>query len=407
MPAGGFIPQTSGNVAAFYNQPTQPSGVNIGDLWFDNVNIQFKQWDGTNWQLLYFPTGATQKNAIINGNMDVWQRGTGTTTVIDTTILADRWKNFLSLSGGGITSVAQSTDVPTLAQSGTLSNYSLSIQVTTAQTTINSADYYILAQGIEGYNWRLLTQRWFTISFWVKAFKPGIYYITLRNASHTFSLNTDFTINKSGEWEKKMINIPPSPSTGAWDYTNGVGIWMYFLLACGSSFHTSVKNRWVAGSLAGASDISNGLDSTSNYFRFSQVQVEPGIVATPFEERLFADELLRCQRYTWATGWDSTVGANWVLGSGRQNTSSLSNIVIHLPTTMRTTPVLIATGSDFGCDDGVAGGVMNAISMNSANTGIDKVWINCGHASFVGTPGNGSIMYTQNAGVRLILHAEF
>jgi len=404
----GFIPQTSGNVAAFYNQPGQPSGVNIGDLWYDNINSQFKEWNGNTWQVIYLPPGMTQKNAIINGNMDVWQRATAqTATAFNTCNTADRYKNFMVLGSGGAVTMGQSTDVPTIAQSGTFSSYSLNCQVSVAQSSIASGDYFIVAQLIEGFNFRPLAQRYFTISFWVKAFKPGIYGITLRATNNIYSYIVEYSINSSATWEKKVIVISPSPASGAWNYTNGTGLSIYWTMAMGSAFWATTTNQWLAGSLASTSNHVNGLDSTSNYFRLSQIQVEPGIVATPFEERIFADELLRCQRYCWAVGWDSSVGANWVIATGRETSAGGGAVLIQLPTTMRTTPTNTpaVTASNFQGDDGIAFGVIGTLSYALSNSGLDRVWFNTAHAYAAGT-GNSCIIYTTNNSSRLILDAE-
>ena len=57
------------------------------------------------------------------------------------------------------------------------------------------------------------------------------------------------------------------------------------------------NNTWVtAGGAYGTSNQVNWLDSTSNTFYITGIQLELGS-ATPFEHRTYADELIRCERY--------------------------------------------------------------------------------------------------------------
>jgi hypothetical protein len=67
-------------------------------------------------------------------------------------------------------------------------------------------------------------------------------------------------------------------------------------LASGSAFNTT-PDSWQTGNFLGTSNQVNACDSTSNDFLITGVQLEEGDVATPFENRTFADELRLCQRY--------------------------------------------------------------------------------------------------------------
>ena len=58
-----------------------------------------------------------------------------------------------------------------------------------------------------------------------------------------------------------------------------------------------VSFRTFANANYGAGQTVNILDSTSNEWLITGVQLEVGTEATPFEHRSFGDELARCQRY--------------------------------------------------------------------------------------------------------------
>ena len=85
------------------------------------------------------------KNVIINGNFDVWQRGTTFTAAITGTYGPDRflWQQ----TGVGVVDLLQSTSVPDNA-----SDFSYQVDVTTIDATIAATDFYIVPYRVEGYD---------------------------------------------------------------------------------------------------------------------------------------------------------------------------------------------------------------------------------------------------------------
>jgi hypothetical protein len=192
------------------------------------------------------------------------------------------------------------TDVPTVEESGTNSTYSLKIAVTTADTSIGSNQQYSLRQIVEGYNARSFGfgkpgTRYVTLSFWHKFSKTGVYCVSFRNCDYSRSYVAEFTQSSANTWEKAVITIPVD-TTGTWLYDNGIGIIVTFALAAGTNFITT-PNTWQSGVYLATSNQVNGLDSTSNTFLFSQIQLEEGEIATKFEERPYSVEFALCQRY--------------------------------------------------------------------------------------------------------------
>lgn len=239
------------------------------------------------------PTGSV-KNAIINGGMDVWQRGTTFTGIAALAYSADRWK--YDKSSAAVHDILRSTDVPTVAQAGRLFNYSLHLDCTTIDASIAAGDYVILSQHIEGYNFLPIAQRALTLSFWVKATKTGIYCVSFRNSARDRSYVAEYTINTTDTWEFKTISVTASPTAGTWDYTTGIGLEVCFTLVLGSTFHTTA-GAWQTGNFGGTSNQVNAADNAANNFRIVGVQLEPGIVASDFEQRMYQDEFALCQRY--------------------------------------------------------------------------------------------------------------
>jgi hypothetical protein len=170
------------------------------------------------------------------------------------------------------------------------------VDCTTLASSIGSSERIGILQIIEGYNWLPLAQKEITLSFWVKATKTGIYCVSLQNSASNRTIVKEYTISSSNTWEYKTITFPASPSAGTWDYTNGAGLQVIFVLAAGSTFQ-GAADSWSSSNLISTSNQVNGVDSVANDFRLCGAQLEAGSVATPFEHRSFQEELKLCERY--------------------------------------------------------------------------------------------------------------
>lgn len=256
--------------------------------------------------------GPVMPNPIINGNMEIWQRGTAFNTLSATTRLADRWT--WTHTGAGVVSVARSVTVPTVAEAGVLFNYSLAVTVNTADVALAASDVYGVTTTIEGYNWRHFAQRDFTISFWVRSSKTGIHSVGLHNSGGDRAITKEYTVNAADTWEYKTLTFAASPSAGTWDYTTGIGVMLWFGLASGTDRTTSTLNSWTSTNDIMSTNQVNVLDAINNVFRITGVKLELGSIATPIQFVPFEEELLRCMRYyqksfLYATAPAQNVGA--------------------------------------------------------------------------------------------------
>jgi len=243
---------------------------------------------------LYATPGVYRKNAVINGDMMVWQRGTTFTASADGAFHADRWSHIEATDA--VVTVSKSTNVPTDAQGIGRFAASLQVDVTTADTSIGSGQAHAIRYKVEGYDIRGLVGQVCTLSFWVYATKTGIYCVNLLCSGADHSYVKEYTINSANTWEKKTITFTLDASSGTWDFTNGVGLQIRWTLAAGSNYQTATDGVWGTALYATANQV-NGLDSSDNYFLLTGVQLEKGSAATPFEYRHFAEELALCQRY--------------------------------------------------------------------------------------------------------------
>ena len=236
-----------------------------------------------------------RRNLIINGAMQVSQRGTSFTTV-DADYTLDRFR--VDEYTDGALDVSQSTDAP-----DGFSN-SLKLDITTADTTISSTYHVIVSQRLEAQNLQHLqygtsSAKTMTLSFWVKSNKTGTYVLEVDHGDATNYLSVTYTIDTADTWEKKTINIAAN-TANAINNDNGEGLRLNWWLTAGSNFNSGTHNNntWhTTGANRAAGLNVNIIDSTSNDWYLTGVQLEVGDTATPFEHRSFGEELTLCQRY--------------------------------------------------------------------------------------------------------------
>ena len=248
--------------------------------------------------------GAGRRNKIINGAMQVSQRGTSESSVTSSGYkkAPDRFRT--NISGPTVT-VSQSTDSP----DGFSNSYK--IDITTADTNIGGNDRLILQTRLEGQDLQDFAKgtpsaKDFILSFYCKSTKMGTFTAELEDSDNTGdggarSVSRHFTISNT-EWNRYEINFG-ADTVGAFDNDNNKSLDIFFWLVAGPSYSggSSLKDYWAAHiDNRRAYGTSNGADSTSNEFYFTGVQLEVGRNggnATEFEHRSFAEELALCQRY--------------------------------------------------------------------------------------------------------------
>jgi len=320
--------------------------------------------------------GLGTKNLIINGDMRIAQRGTSATGLGNGdngyhTI--DRWQFFESGAFTGEFTMSQDTDVP----SGKGFSHSLKFDCTTADTTLASNDSIRIYHKLEGQNLQHLkygtsSAETLTLSFWVKSNKTGSYTAFMYEFDNAYQQCHTFTVDTADTWEKKTITINPD-TVNSIDNDNGAGLLVSFIIGAGTDFTSGTQRTdWTAilnaDSFVGQTV--NLADSTSNYINITGVQLEVGENATPFEYRMYSQELAMCQRYyqeiTKTAGYDNVTNASvW-------QTTNAFGVFTWLP--MRASPTLTATFTDFVVRSG--GTSYNATSGNFANIRPDRCQFN-------------------------------
>ena len=283
----------------------------------------------------------SHRNMIINGAMQVAQRGTSATSVASAGYkVADRWG--LSYNTGGTWTISQSTDAP----SGF--GYSQKYEVTTAQSTPTRL---WIQSSQEGYNVQSIGKgtsdaKQVTLSFWVKASVTGTNIAEIYDVNNTRQISKSYTINTADTWEYKTITFD-ADTTGTFSNDNGASLRLVLPLASGTSFTSGTLNTsWASVTNANRHvGQTNHAATVGNTFYITGVQLELGSVATPFEHRSYADELVRCQRYFIAYGVDTSGSADRNHDTAfRSTTPSASNTIstnvcftnVDLPVRLRT-----------------------------------------------------------------------
>ena len=219
------------------------------------------------------------RNAIINGNFDVWQRGVTLTTTTGGYI-ADRWTNIVATSSTVISQQAFTlgqTDVPNEPK-----YFHRSVVTSTAGATNRSA----FGQYIEGV--RTFAGQKVTLSFWAKAdANKNIALEFFQNfgnggspSSAVFGIGSQL-IALTTSWVKHNITVDIPSISGKTLGTSSDLLGLLFWFDAGSSFNTR----------------SASLGQQSGTFDIAQVQLCAGDVALPFMPKSFEEELRACRRY--------------------------------------------------------------------------------------------------------------
>jgi len=353
----------------------------------------------------------SNRNLIINGAMQVAQRGTSFSAVQNTFTL-DRFK-FKRESTAANFTMAQSTTSP-----DGFAN-SLKMTVTAADTSTASNEfvmvrYNIEAQDLQSLGYGTASAKPLVLSFYVRSSLTGVYGVNclqINNSNKIYSQT--YTINSANTWERKTISIPADTS-GVINNDNGVGLQINFALVIGSSYKgsavSSAYESYSNDKFASQHGV-NFASSTSNDWYLTGVQLEVDHTGsgkpTDFEHRSFVQELLLCQRYYYehANGSNAQSNNRAAICSGGMYDSTNFFGVIQFPVKMRTRPSLVkTTGTGYYRVYGgnVADGCNDAATQNWS----DQAFVLNLYDSLSLTQGSGGWAETNNASALIAFNAE-
>jgi len=348
----------------------------------------------------------SNRNLIINGGMQVAQRGTSHAAVASLAFTLDRFS--FSHSQDGAFTVTQDSSGP-----AGFAN-SLKLDVTTADSSLAAGQYLLMEHKIEAQNLQQLafgtsSAKNFTLSFYVKSNKTGTYAVNVMHEDNSSILaNLTYTINSANTWERKTLTFT-GDTTGAINDDNGSGFKMGFGLAMGGTYtsgDTSASFRTFANANYGAGQTVNILDSTSNEWFITGVQLEVGDTATDFEHRTFGDELIKCERYLQKRGTD-TSGWEFLADAGQLVSATAFQVAVRFRQKMRAAPTFSYTGnlSDIYMVRASAIHAISSVNMTD-NTNGNTVLLTGAVANTSGSAGEQTRMQTQAAGTNFFFDAE-
>jgi hypothetical protein len=277
------------------------------------------------------------RNLIINGAMQVAQRGTSSTTSGYGSV--DRY--FVQWNDGTLTHTQTAITSGSPYEEGFRSILRLTnTSATTAAGSIKNCFQYIEAQNLANSGWNYASSSsYVTLSFWVRSSVAQEFYGYLRTfdgteQGYSFSLGS----LSANTWTK-VTKIIPGNSNITIDNDNGTGLQLNISPFWGTDFTDSGVSVDTWGAFASGTrtpDYTNTWANTAGAtFDLTGIQLEVGNTATPFQHRSYAHELQRCQRYFQVLG---------PLGRVPGAASSPTSLVfpLALATPLRATPSFVS-----------------------------------------------------------------
>jgi hypothetical protein len=168
--------------------------------------------------LRYNPPVGSLANPIINGGLDIWQRGTSFTA--GSVMTADRWRSYRGSDVAGATISRQTATDATLLPN---IQYSIRTQRDSGNSATNSMN---LAQSLETVNSIPFAGKSLTVTFYAKKganFSAASDLLTLRfvsgtgtdqaiNGTYTGAVTTEGTFTLTADWQRFALNVS-APTT--------------------------------------------------------------------------------------------------------------------------------------------------------------------------------------------------
>jgi hypothetical protein len=258
------------------------------------------------------------KNAIINGDFGVAQRGASINTAATTQAYTlDRL--WVYSNGPAVTTSQQATSDTTNLP---FIQYCARLQRQSGQTSTVST---VWNMPLETRTSIRFTGRTVTVSFYARKSPTftgsiGVYLLS--------GTGTDQSGLGGYTGQATVVNTSPSLTT-TWT--------RYSMTGTVALTATELRVELNSGSWSGTA-------GAADYFEITGLQLEAGSVATPFQTASgsIGGELALCQRYYWRS---ATGVAYQVFGNGFATTTTVSQMLVKCPVTMRTTPTVLDTAN--------------------------------------------------------------
>ena len=312
-----------------------------------------------------------RRNLIINGAMQVAQRGTSSSST-DNFNTVDRIRNAY-----GTQDEIQTNSQVALSSGESPYTEGLRYYHRTQngnQTSGAQAGSYVIraykieAQDVAQSGWNYTNPNSFiTLQFWVRSSVAQDYnfeVFTSDGTPQTYS----FIFTLSANTWTKVIRTIPGNSNLQFDNNNAQGLSLNWYPYIGTTYTASdtTLDAWHQRTGTYRRTMTTTWFTTNDStFDITGVQLEVGTQATAFENRTFAEELRGCQRYLFKNIFEAGEnGCNY----GKAYSSTELFASVRFPVAMRATPTIIAYSNS-----GTAGQVHKLGSPDTAYTSIDRL----------------------------------
>lgn len=300
------------------------------------------------------PAGLGFRNTIINGGMDVWQRGSSgvaiSNGVIATAFLADRWCSYRPASGSTQSRVTAGLDG---------FQYALRMQRDSGNTSV--AALY-MNQSIETNTMLKLANKQVTLSFYARAGANYSASGSLFGARVVAGTGTDINIIYTGvTGGSEPVSTTPVLTT-SWQRFTATGLIPSGTTAGGVYFFFTPT----------------GTAGTNDYVDITGVQLEQNLQPTPFEQRPYGVELALCQRYYFRKK-ASTTAPYAVFGHAQfGGTSTTARAFVPAPVPMRTLINAIDYGGTLNMNQHYVANYTATSITSNVNTGTHETQLEIG-----------------------------
>ncbi len=251
------------------------------------------------------------KNLIINGSLQVWQRGTS--GFGHNVFSADRWREDYN-TGNGLS--VSKYEIPSGGEAGLPTPITSALKMAYTVGSGAGSGLNDLRQKIEFP--KQFDGQTLTLSYYVKASSAcqvNNRRISAINATNAYSGASLPAVNVTTEWQRVVDTF---------------------------TFGTSSNGVYPSNSCLDVVLSAPVCTTVDIDYYVTGVQLELGDTATPFEHRSYGDELARCQRYFEKIGGNSTYDP---IGQGSQRTTGQTYFHVYFKQTKRAAPTVSFTNN--------------------------------------------------------------
>jgi len=289
--------------------------------------------------LTNLPASGKATNLVINGGMEISQRGTSF-SLTGSGYTLDRFTQSVGSSFTMDTTITQSTDAP-----DTFKN-SLKVTPDSTQTPTGSHNGTIVTrfegQDLVPIGYGTSSCKQITLSFYAKSSSQNngqTYTVQINKSLLGAQKYVTKTFDITSSWQRFTMTFPADTAT-ATDENNIQGMAIYWHLASGPDDIVSESaSSWVSqNGFRAATGQDNFFDNTSNEFYLTGVQLEVGDSASDFAHESYAETLAKCQRYLYVAIPTGTRGGFTECATMYTDGEIFGSV--NFPVEMRTTPSL-------------------------------------------------------------------